>query len=340
MAPSGSATHFSMEVVSLNATDVIKQHMVEAINNIFATNAHEETHWKTFAVETDILISNSVVGFRGSQLESHVRECLLSPVLSTITKRMSLLPKTSCDAFKVYLEPEARIQLHEGSGRKASVDYVINLEAEKSFLRCIPIEAKKTMDLVYICQLSSYLNKLATCSDLREKMLVGLIISEFHFKYAFSPLKWEDQKAMPIIYVSPNIEWRTSQYTVPSALLLMSTVHLIAAPRMPCPVLADMDKDVLVKVTDKLHEKPYEARTSVYVAENTAYAHLALLQKQTELLEEKDRQLEQKDRELEQKDRELEQKDRELEQKLEHQQEQIDQILTLVSPKKRRLEDV
>ena len=51
--------------------------------------AHEETYWKAFAVETDKLISNSVVGYRGSQLESHVRECLLSPVLSTITKRMS-----------------------------------------------------------------------------------------------------------------------------------------------------------------------------------------------------------------------------------------------------------
>ena len=371
VAPSGSNTHFKVDMVSAEG---IPNQLLDAVANVFKTNAHQESYWKEFAIDTEMSISSSVVGYRGSQLESHVREYLLSPVLSIITKRMTLLPDTTCGSFKSYLQPEATVKLHDHVGRRASVDYVICLESHDHVLRCIPVEAKKEFSSLYVKQLSSYINKLSTCSDLQASMLIGLLLTETNFYFAFSPYKWsDDSRVAPIVYVSPAIEWRSPRCVVASGLLLMSVVHLISMPRISYPDPDDGTSKVLQEVTDKLYEAPYEASpSSSYLSENTTYLRLAFLQKQQQLiaeqaeelkandlklhhqqalLEEKDKELEARTAQLqvvlEEKDKELEartaqlqvvleEKDKELEKKINDQQEQIDELLKIVSPKKRK----
>ena len=116
VAPSGSKSHFMVDMVT---TEGVPSQLLDAVANVFKTSAHQELYWKAFAVETEMLISDSIIGYHGSQLESHVRECLLSPLLSTITKRMTLLPGTTCGTFNTYLQPEATVKLHDGVGRNA-----------------------------------------------------------------------------------------------------------------------------------------------------------------------------------------------------------------------------
>ena len=88
--------------------------LIQALGNVFNFNGHQISNWKEFTLETDLSISRSVVGYRGSKSESQVRECLLSPVLTTVTQRMTLLPGVDCIHFDAYLLPEQTIRLHDG----------------------------------------------------------------------------------------------------------------------------------------------------------------------------------------------------------------------------------
>ena len=156
-APSECSNYFAVDKVS--GGDQLHCHaitaFIEAAKNVFTKNAHQESHWKEFTLETEMNISRSVFGYRESELESHVREFLLSPgVLSQITTRMSLLPSCDSTSFEAFLQPECPIRLHQGSGRPASVDYAINLQVSNQLLKCIPVEAKRAFSIPSIKQLS------------------------------------------------------------------------------------------------------------------------------------------------------------------------------------------
>ena len=167
---------------------------------MFEKNGHQDSYWKEFSVDTENLIARSVIGYRGSKLESHVREYLLSPVLHTITRRMALLPETDCINFEAFLQPEASIRLRGVSGKPASVDYVISLESNNSVLKSIPVEAKKDFSTAYLIQLASYMNKLSTCGDSANTTLVGLLITEDTFHIMFALYTWRDTcKTVPFV---------------------------------------------------------------------------------------------------------------------------------------------
>ena len=99
-APSECNTCFDIDRIS--ADEAIKA-FIKAINSVFSSNAHQDSYWKEVALDTEMSISRSVIGYRDIQLESHTRESLLSPVLNQITARMTPLPScdvTTFDAFQ------------------------------------------------------------------------------------------------------------------------------------------------------------------------------------------------------------------------------------------------
>ena len=91
-APSGNNTCFSVDQFKV---DVVVKGLTTALGDIFKSNGHQNSSWKEFAIETDMSIARSVVGFLGNKSETHLRECLLSPILNTVVQRMTLLPGCS-----------------------------------------------------------------------------------------------------------------------------------------------------------------------------------------------------------------------------------------------------
>ena len=335
-APSSSNTCFSVDKVSPNDSQVVTN-LVEALSKVFNCNGHQNSNWKEFALETDVSISRSVIGYRGNRSESQLRESLLSPVLSTITQRMTLLPQVDCVDFDSHLLPEQTVRLHDGAGRPASVDYIICLESKERVLKCIPIEAKQKFSVYYLKQLSSYMNKLGTCRDFENKVLVGLLLMEDTFHIAFSPFKWQEtHKTVPIVYVSPSIEWRSNMCVSSGGLLLISTMHLIEMDRVEYP-----PDDLLEEVTKVLYEEPYmPVPQCSFVGDDNPYRRFFLLQQRTKKLEENDKKLKSQTELLAANDRQLQENQKMLEEwvkkEIGKQGKAIGELQELTSPIKKR----
>ena len=304
VAPSESNKCFNVN--KIESDEPVVTAFIEAVKSIFTENAHQESYWQEVALETEMSLSRSVIGYRDSQLESHTRESLLSPVLSQITARMTLLPSCNLTSFKAFLQPECPIKLQDKAGRPASVDYAINLEGGNGLIKCIPVEAKRVFSILSLKQLSSYINKLSTCKKFKNDAVVGLLITQFQFYFAFSPLKFgSNDEAVPLVYVSPCFEWRSDRCINSEGLLLLSTVHLIKFERLILDV-ADPD-DMLLQVSKKLHEVPFQAETlsSKLTGPDATYRRMLFIQEQNDKIREQQKQLEENDKRLLQKQEEL-----------------------------------
>ena len=154
--------------------------------------------------------------------------------------------------------PSGYIRLHQGSGKPASVDYAINLQASNQLLKCIPVEAKCVFSITSIKQLSSYINKLSTCNELGNCAVVGLLMMQYQFRFVFSPYKFASnpEKTVPLVYISPSIEWRSESCINSKGLLLLSTIHLINFERI---LFSPPDSELLMEVAEKLYEVPHKA---------------------------------------------------------------------------------
>ena len=138
---------------------------------------------------------------------------------------MTMLPDCNATAFEAFLQPECPIRLHVGSGRPASVDYAINIEGDYHLINCIPTEAKRKLDNLHLKQLASYINEVSTANLFSDVSVVGLLLTQYAFQFAFSPYKF-DNKTLPIVYVTPPFEWRSEKCISSKGLLLLSVVHL------------------------------------------------------------------------------------------------------------------
>ena len=137
--------------------------------------------------------------------------------------------------FVTTINMEQPIKLHGGSGRPATVDFMVVVRTEiGSVLKLIPGEAKIDMrtELFKHCkQLSVYLWKVATNPDIQGRAAVGVIIDHHQYRIAFSPPLHQDGRILPITFISPPINWRNvdlSPVAVSSkGLLLLSTLFTL-----------------------------------------------------------------------------------------------------------------
>ena len=312
VAPSECGEYFDVD--KIESDEPVVTAFIEAVESIFTKNAHQESYWKEVALETEMNISRSVIGYRDTQLESHTRESLLSPVLSQITARMTLLPSCNLATFDAFLQPECSIRLQKKVGRPASVDYAINLEGGNQLIKCIPVEAKRVFSALSLKQLSSYINKLSTCKEFKNDAVVGVLITQYVFHFAFSPLKFgSNDETVPLVYVSPCFEWRSDRCINWEGLLLLSTMHLIKLERL---IWEGADPDgMLLQVSKKLHEVPFQPKTlsSKLTGPDTTYRRMLFIQEQQDKIREQQKELEENDRRLLQTSKELKEQQKQLE---------------------------
>jgi hypothetical protein len=236
-----------------------------------------------------------------------------------------MLPGCEGSTFTAFLQPECPIELHGGSGRRASVDYAINIEGNNHVINCIPIEAKSVLDALHMKQLASYINKVSTADVFSDTSIVGILLSPRTFQFSFSPYKF-DGKALPIVYTTPHFEWRSEKCVSSKGLLLLSVVHLIKLARLTFqPTEGNVADDLVLEVAMKLYESPFDPQPlSSKVVPDTAYERLAFIQAQQEKIRQQQEQLKANDErlckqtlELKQKSLELEAADRRMKEELE-----------------------
>ena len=241
--------------------------------------------------------------------QSHTQESLLSPVLNQITARITMLPDCNTTTFEAFLQSECPIRLHVGSGRPASVDYAINI-GDYHLINCIPIEAKRKLDNLHLKQQALYI-KVSTANLFSDVSVVGLLLTQYAFQFAFSPYKF-DNKTLLIVYITPPFEWRSEKCISSKGLLLLSVVHLIKLERLTFQPTAD--DAVLLEIAEKLYESPFHPQplSSKFVSDTT-YERLSFIQMQQEKIRQQQEQLEENDRLLHQQTIALQRKQMELE---------------------------
>ena len=206
--------------------------------------------------------------------ERDVKAFLIEPVVRELTRHLSSMNFQSPPApremqFVTTINMEQPIKLHGGSGRPATVDFMVAVRTEVgSVLKLIPGEAKIDMwsELFKHCkQLSVYLWKVAINPDIQGRAAVGVIIDHHQYRIAFSPLLDQDGHILPITFISPPINWRNvdlSPVAVSSkGLLLLSTVFTLV---LDADSLGDdppiVDMEVLKSVCTRMYEQPFLLR--------------------------------------------------------------------------------
>ena len=93
VAPSECGEYFDVD--KIESDEPVVTAFIEAVKSIFTKNAHQEFYWKEVALETEMNISRSVIGYRDTQLESHSRVSLVT----------SAKPDNSTHDLTAFLQP-------------------------------------------------------------------------------------------------------------------------------------------------------------------------------------------------------------------------------------------
>ena len=123
-----------------------------------------ETFWNSISGHVIQSIAGPLFSYKdlNKRGEQNVRAYLVEPVLRELTKHLSgLSPSPGCSLFTATLNMEQAVRLHRGSGKPATVDFliVVRSSSDNKVLSVIPGEAKVNMGTAlqkYCKQLSKY----------------------------------------------------------------------------------------------------------------------------------------------------------------------------------------
>ena len=293
-----------------------------------------ETFWSSMSSHVIQSIAGPLFSYTETETavrEKNVRAYLVEPIIRELTKHLSRLtsqspPPHGCAQFTTTLNMEQKVRLHGGSGKPATVDFLVIVRTiDGRVLNMIPGEAKVDMqeDLHKYCkQLSKYMWKVGTCQDNPRKTTTGLIIDHHQFRIGFCPLMDKDGYIMPITFITPPVTWRNlhiSQLAVSSKALLFLSTCLTGI--LDAQVLTEhlpLDMNMVNQVSSRLHAEPFQ------LPHQGDTSDVLKVMKELEVVKEGMRLLVKKDEELERK---LAEKDKEIERKLAEKDTEIERKL-------------
>ena len=279
-----------------------------------------KTFWSSMSSHVIQSIAGPLFSYKETEIavrEKNVRAYLVEPIIRELTKHLSRLtsqsppPPHGCAQFTTTLNMEQKVRLHGGSGKPATVDFLVIVRTiDGRVLNMIPGEAKVDMqeDLHKYCkQLSKYMWKVGTCQDNPRKTTTGLIIDHHQFRIGFCPLMDKDGYIMPITFITPPVIWRNlhiSQLAVSSKALLFLSTCLTGI--LDAQVLTEhlpLDMNMVNQVSSRLHAEPFQ------LPHQGDTSDVLKVMKELEVVKEGMRLLVKKDEELERK---LAEKDKEI----------------------------
>ena len=114
-------------------------------------------------------------------------------------------PPQGASLFRSTLTMKYPMELHPGSGRRASVDFcVILTDRHGQIVGRRPGEAKICIELKNVTQLCVYTWK--SCA-MDARLGVGFLVDTDSYRIAFTPYNFNNQ-LVPLSFIYPNIPWR------------------------------------------------------------------------------------------------------------------------------------
>ena len=113
------------------------------------------------------------------------------------------------------------------NGKRPSVDAVIQVSnMDNKILALVPVEVKVDMAVKDFSQIACYINKLSSVEDVRDYVMVGIIIDKKQFRLAFSAC-CSQSVPLPIVHISPPIAWKTDSFIHEPSMLVLACSFLI-----------------------------------------------------------------------------------------------------------------
>ena len=200
------------------------------------SHLHNTSFWSTFLDELQFELSEGLVTQSRPKTEAEVRYKLLAPLLRRIAHSASQMPvPNDCDIGKIVYTYEVNTEDRESQrGRRPQVDFALSAHVDSdNAIYCVPVEAKKTVEKRDMAQLAEYQAALS-CGVIKRYMSVGLLLDEHRVLFVFSPWSYSDGVPVPIMLVSPVMNWRqgpvVSRATCTSLCLVPTT---LIVPRHP-----------------------------------------------------------------------------------------------------------
>ena len=240
--PSNSEALYSRK---FGCEESIKDYLVKAFEKIFTQKGHVDSFWDDF-----ILNVTHKLGLTHSKAcrlkdtlpsysEAQLQQTILNPLLKEVSKAASIIPDIEDETIKTDFSIQYEIEMQGGrSGQKPAVDAMIQVSNKNDkIVACVPVEMKKEIDVKHYSQLACYMNKLSTAEDLAtNSVMVGVIIDNLKFRLAFSVYQDEESGSipLPIVYISPPIQWRSDTNTLlcnslilPQSMLTLACTFLV-----------------------------------------------------------------------------------------------------------------
>ena len=231
--PSDSNKYYSL---SGGCKENVKDHLRKSFKKIFTDRGHVETFWEDFTLTVTHKLGltyrevQKMSGSLSSYSEAKLQQCIINPILKEVSKAASIIPDIKDETIKTDFLIEDEIEIQEGKrGQKPSVDAVIQVSnKDNKVIAFVPIEIKLDIDTKHYSQIACYMNKLSTAKDIRDCVMVGIIIDKKQFRLAFSVFK-KDKVPLPIVHISPPIEWRSESIgsIVDESMLILTCTFLI-----------------------------------------------------------------------------------------------------------------
>ena len=216
--------------------EAVKTHLRESFKKVFGGNGIVRTFWEDFSFNITHklgLTYREVQKMNGMKSYSEVKlqQGILNPILKEVSGAICIIPNMKGKTLKAdfLIEDEIVLQDEKG-GHKPAIDAVIQFSSKDDRVRAfVPIEMKLDLDTKQYSQIACYMNKVSTAEDIRGCIMVGILIDKKQFRLAFSVFCNKEGVPLPIVHISPPLQWRSEPESIISeeSMLTLACTFLI-----------------------------------------------------------------------------------------------------------------
>ena len=263
-APSQSNKHYLQEE---SCEKEVKEFLQAPFEKIFTQAGHVETFWEDFSINLNHKLG---LTYREAQKmdgklynEAKLKHDILHPIFKEVSKAACIIPNLKDETVTTHYLIEDELEMKVGKkGQKPSVDAVIQVSNTKGeILALIPIEMKVEMGASDYSQIASYMNKLSTVMDVKNFIMVGVLIDKEQFRLAFSVFR-NQAVPLPVVHISPAIAWKSGSFIHEQSMLILTCTFLIGQlkrlsyPRQAPPHTRRVTLATLKDMGQKLMDHP------------------------------------------------------------------------------------
>ena len=299
----------------------------DRFQSTFDDHAHGDTSWEELVFQIRRASGIRSFSYRRKVYEEQIVTSGIYPMLRKIVDAILVLPgrrwNSSNNSFSAHFIVREAVNASTRDTHSAFTDAAIQInDGDHKCRAYIPIEAKVKAKCDDFSQLAAYITKTSTAEEIRDKVMIGILIDKEQLHLAFSPLKYEDKSItpartvpLPVVYVSPSIQWKSLESDS-----VFSTLNPAALLIIACTCFFDMERIVVPEDHDDLSVSLLDIGEKIL--QNEPHKFSAIQHEYDEILKNQEKQKQ----ELKAQREEIKMLRKKLEDKEDHQREEIRKI--------------